>query len=193
MLAMVAGIQLSALGALRFVRAYIQPTPGMSPSLEYGDHVVASHVWDKLERGEVILFDYPMDPSKVYVKRLIGLPEDTVEIRDGRLILNGSPVDTRPTDAPCEPRCSIFQERLDGNVYSVMHGNMGAPPESQTFGPERIPKGHLFVLGDNRDNSADSRYWGYVPIELVRGKPKFIYWSSDENGIRWNRINRVVE
>jgi signal peptidase I len=60
-------------------------------------------------------------------------------------------------------------------------------------GPERIAKGYLFVLGDNRDNSADSRYRGYVPLEMVRGKRRFIYWSSDESGIRWNRINQVIE
>jgi signal peptidase I len=200
--AMVAITSLAGLGTTRFVRSYRQPTIAMSPSLEQGEYFVASHVWDQHKRGEVIVFDYPMDPSKAYVMRLIGLPEDTVEIRDGMLILNGSPVDTQATDTPCDPRCSIFQETLDGNVYSVTRLNDdyfkelwgGAKRDDpRTFGPERIPEKHVFVLGDNRDNSADSRYWGYVPIELVRAKPKFIYWSSGEFGIRWSRINRMVE
>lgn len=188
---MIAVTQLAGLGTLRFVRAYRQSTPSMSPSLEQGDYFVASHVWDQLERGEVIVFDYPRDTSKTYIMRLIGLPGDTVELRDDRLILNGNPVDTVATETPCGAQCSIVQETLNGNVYSVrhVHGRYDSPP----FGPERIPDGHVFVLGDNRENSADSRFWGSLPIELVRAKPKFIYWSSDEYGIRWSRINRVVE
>ena len=190
--AMVAVLQLGVFTSTRLARGYRLPTPSMSPTLETGDYVMTSHIRDNLERGDIIAFDHPLDPGTVLIKRIVGLAGDDVEVRDGRLILNGTPVDAKPTDARCpaDAACSILHETLDGKTHTVV---LFGRPDSQTFGPERVPQGHLFVMGDNRDNSADSRHWGTVPVTLVLGKPKFIYWSSGDSGIRWNRINQVVQ
>jgi len=183
---------------IQFVRAYRMPTPSMYPSLEVGDHFLSSHILDKPQRGQVIVFRYPPDPTKSYVQRIIGMPGDTVEIRRGDLILNGNRVDKQPLRDRCgtlEMDCNLWQETIEGNSYkiAIVEEDSLADPSSHEFGPVIVPDGELFVLGDNRDNSADSRYWGFLPIELVQANPRFIYWSSGDSGIRWDRITKVVK
>jgi signal peptidase I len=170
----------------------------MYPSLEVGDLFLSSHVLDKPQRGQVIVFRYPPDPARSHVQRVVGLPGDTVEIRRGDLVLNGSLIDKRLLSDPCgtlQMECTIWQETIDGNSYkiAIVEEESLADPASRDFGPVTVPAGQLFVLGDNRDNSADSRYWGYLPIELVQANPRFIYWSSGDSGIRWNRIAKIVK
>jgi signal peptidase I len=192
----VAGSVAGVIGT-QFARAYRMPTPSMYPSLEVGDLFLSSHVLDKPQRGQVIVFRYPPDPERSHVQRVIGLPGDTVEIRRGDLVLNGSLIDKRPLSDPCgtlQMECTIWQETIDGNSYkiAIVEEESLADPASRDFGPVTVPAGQLFVLGDNRDNSADSRYWGYLPIELVQANPRLIYWSSGDSGVRWNRITKVV-
>lgn len=118
-----------------------------------------------------------------------------MDFQKGSLVLNGSPVSVRITEEVCETvglKCSIWLETIGSRSYRIArttYDSALAPWQ----GPQVIPNGHFFVLGDNREHSSDSRYWGTVPLESVRGKARFIYWSSDEQGIQWDRINRVVE
>ena len=191
---MIAAVTLGTEGLRRLARMYRLPTPAMYPTLESGDYIMTSHVWSVIERGDVIAYTYPLDEAKSYVHRVVGLPGDTIEIRDERLILNGNPVEMKPTDQVCQTlgrSCTIWRETIGTKTYSI--ALMNESRFAQPFGPEVIPEGHLFVLGDNRENSADSRYWGYVPMDLVLGKPRFVYLSWNESGIQWNRINLAVE
>jgi len=177
--------------ALRLVRADSLPTDSMYPTIEGGDHVMTSRILGTLHRGDLIVFDYPLDPTKRYLKRIVALGGDTIEIRQGQIILNGEPVERLASGQSCgvyEKKCTIRQETLDGKTYRVALLNDGITVDriSREFGPVTIPEGQVFVLGDNRDNSADSRYWGNVPVELITAKPKFVYWP-------WTRINQRVE
>jgi len=177
--------------ALRLVHAVSFPTPSMYPTIESGDHFMVSRIVGTLRRGDLIAFDYPLDPSKQYVKRIVGVGGDSIELRRGQLILNGKPVERVSSDEPCrmdDTKCTIWREILDGKTYRVALLNDGIPVDrtSREFGPVTIPEGQVFVLGDNRDNSADSRYWGNVPVELITAKPKFVYWP-------WSRFNQRVE
>lgn len=126
----------------------------MEPNLRTGERVLASRfgfIFGGVKRGDVVIFKYPCDPTKNYVKRVIGLPGDTVEIRHGLMYVNG--------------------ERLhEPYKQFAAHGN---------YGPERVQQGKLFVLGDNRDQSNDSRYWGELPLNLVEAKAIMLYWPLD--------------
>jgi signal peptidase I len=117
----------------------------------------------------VVVFKFPLDTRKDYIKRVIGLPGDRVELVDKQLFINGQPTE--------DPRAS----------YSIS-GNM------RMFGPVTVPAGHLFVMGDNRDESSDSRVWGFVPRPNLKGKAFLIYWSWDRKnyGVRWNRLADIV-
>ncbi len=123
----------------------------MEPNLRTGERVLASRIpylVGNINRGDVIIFRYPHDPSKNYVKRVIGLPGDSVQIRGGELFINGEPLP--------EPYRQL-----------TAHGD---------YGPERVKPGNLFVLGDNRDQSNDSRYWGELPLANVEAKALLRYW-----------------
>jgi signal peptidase I len=182
----------------QFARTYQMLTPAMYPSLEVGDRFMSSRIVRKPERGQIIVFSYPLNRRISSVQRVVGLPGDTIEMRHGELILNGSLVDRRPLSDSCKTlgmECTVWQETIDGSVYkiAIVKEEYLVDPASREFGPATVPNGQLFILGDNRDNSADSRYWGYLPIEFIEAKPKFIYWSSGDGHIRWNRIAKSVK
>jgi len=195
---MIVASYMAGVVGIQFARAYRMPTPSMYPSLEVGDRFLSSRILGNLQRGQVIVFNYPRDRTKSYVQRLVGLPGDTIEMRRGELIVNGKLINKDPLSDSCgtlEMECTIWKETIDGNTHKIamVKEEYLFDPRSREFGPVTVPAGQLFVLGDNRDNSADSRYWGYLPIELVRAKPKVIYWSSGDTGIRWNRISKIVQ
>jgi len=184
--------------ALALIRADSQPTDSMYPTIEAGDHLITSRIFGRVGRGDLIIFDYPLDPTKRYLKRIIGVAGDTVEIRGGQVILNGKPIERMSSGQRCalyDFKCTIWRETLAGKTYriSILDDSSYVEKTSREFGPVVIPNSYVFVLGDNRDNSADSRYWGNVPVDLIRTKPKFVYWSSSQSGIRWNRINQVLD
>lgn len=154
-------------------------------------------------RGDVIVFQYPLNPQQSYVKRLIGLPSDTVEMRNGALYLNGLPqreqyvFHSQPNGEPAEDQ---FQWQ---NPYLVRTAEASVVyhPSSNTWGPLIVPPKSYFVLGDNRDNSADSRYWGFVADSLVKGRPLVVYYSYERDAmhrfpwltnIRWSRLGAWV-
>ena len=155
------------------------------------------------QRGDVIVFQWPVDPSKNFVKRLVGIPGDTLMMSEGDLYVNGkrqaeryvshSEPEADPTNADFE-----WQKKY---LVKTAEAASSAPPSRNNWGPLVVPKDEYFVLGDNRDNSLDSRYWQFVPDSLIRGRPMFVYYSYDPDSldrmswltrIRWTRIGERV-
>lgn len=190
-----AEVLIIALALALFIRTFIIqafkiPSGSMIPTLEIGDHILVSKFsygvripftdicfldFRKPEREEIIVFREPRQGKKDYIKRVIGLPGDRVELKDKVLYING-------------------QIREDSHAYFA--GNRFRP-EIDNYGPVTVPEGHYFMMGDNRDNSSDSRVWGFVPFENIRGKALIIYiswvihdaWNID---VKWNRIGKVI-
>jgi len=171
------------------VEAFNIPSGAMLPNLLIGDHVMVKKGHDA-ERGAAIVFGYPPDPAVDYVKRVVAVGGDVVEMRGGVVIINGSPLPQTAIagEVPCGEegaRCAAAREDNGAHSYAILT-DPARPPQS--FGPVTVPAGHLFVLGDNRDNSSDSRVWGTVPAANVRGTVSLVYWSQDNTGVRWSRI-----
>jgi signal peptidase I len=152
------------------VKAYKMPSGSMEPTLLVGDHILVNKFIyrnAKPQKGDIIVFEYPPDPSKDFVKRVAGIPGDVLEIRNNEVIIHRNE-NERKSEKP--------------------HANSNH--SKRFFGPITVPEDVLFVLGDNMDHSYDSRFWGYVPIEKVKGKVVSVYWSwnSDPLTVRWKRI-----
>jgi signal peptidase I len=155
------------------------------------------------QRGDVVVFDWPVDPTKTFVKRVVGLPGDTLEMRDGRLAVNGRWQTERfahRTPSTADVMAVQF-DWLRAALLPSAYASPGARPTRNAWGPLVVPHHHLFVLGDNRDNSSDSRYWGFVPDSAVRGQPVLIYYSVVPDSlnpgpwfsrVRWKRIGELV-
>jgi signal peptidase I len=173
------------------VQAFKIPSGSMEPTLEIGDHILVNkfiygvkipflsiHLFplENPQRGDVIVFIYPLDKSKDFIKRVVAVQGDTVRIVNKKLYINGSEV--------ADPY-AVYKE---DTVFSA------DVQKRDNFGPVTVPAGCLFVLGDNRDRSLDSRFWGFVPLEDVRGKAFIIYWSWDSLGttVRWTRIGHLI-
>lgn len=140
------------------------PTTSMEPALQNDDFLVVdlgAYKNSKAERGDLVVFKYPLDPSKLFVKRVIALEGETVEIKNKEVIVNGKALE--------EP----YKTHKDSAVEKIR----------DNFGPITIPPGACFVLGDNRDLSADSRHWGNVPLANIKGKPLYVYWAKDKKRI----------
>ncbi len=154
--------------------------------------------------GDVIVFQWPEDPTKNFVKRLVGLPGDTVGMKDGVLVRNGQYLNeryTRHVDPHYDPSGDEFHWQR-GFLTRVARAERTYRPSRNNWGPLVVPAGHYFVLGDNRDNSLDSRYWGFVPDSLVRGSPLIVYYSYVPDSstsmdwvrhVRWKRLFSRVE
>jgi signal peptidase I len=267
------------------VEAFKIPSGSMIPTMEIGDHIFVNKFiygvripyttkrffkWREPKRGEVIVFMNPCEPDKDFIKRVVAVEGDTVEVRCDLLYINGEAVDTHQRvfddDAPCsywdldeypsgETRwdrkpCSMYIEKHGGFTYSTIHGaerpntdrkreanpdgpytllagdrdfpgftaprcenedprplkeqiaSWGEIVETKSDGgvcsPQRhyvVPDGHVFVMGDNRDNSSDSRAWGSVPVDNIKGKAMFIWWSSqsgEAGGVQFQRMGKFV-
>jgi len=165
------------------VQAFKIPTGSMEQNLLIGDHILvnkfvygpASSPLEgyllprrQVERGDVVVFKFPDEPSRDFIKRCIGLPGDHIELVDKQLFVNGDLVEdegfTYHTDPRTYPRSLYLHDsyRFRDN-----------------FGPYTVPEGHYFFLGDNRDNSNDSRFWGTVPAKFIKGRAFMVYWSFD--------------
>ena len=156
------------------------------------------------QRGDVVVFEWPDDRSKNFVKRLIGLPGDTVESREGVVWLNSKPLAEGyvvHTD-PNEDRSGEEFRWQNNYLVRRAEASVSYHPSRNTWGPLIVPERSYFVLGDNRDNSYDSRYWGFVPDSLIKGRPLIIYYSYARDtarhfsswltNVRWGRIGERV-
>ena len=178
------------------VQAFKIPSESMKPTLLVGDHILVNRLnygfgleipllnrlgrevihFSTPKRGDVIVFIYPGDRSKDFIKRVIGLPGEKVEIKERKIYIN---------DRLIEDPWGVFTK---GNPSPIL----------DNYGPETVPPNSLFVMGDNRDNSQDSRYWGFVPLDDVLGKAFIRYWSWDLRArslvsrVRWERIGSLI-
>ncbi len=193
---------LIALFALRWtvVEPYVVPTGSMEPTLKTGDRLYASKCsydvrfpfteWvlfrtGEVKRGDIVLFRAPRDPRITYVKRAVAIPGDTVEFRNGEFWVNGEMVARNEapnrgvmSDINDEKEKSLYIENLTGvNHYMILDRRFDGH-FMRSLEPIRVPEGHLFAVGDNRDNSNDSRFWGFVPLENLKGKAIFIWFSG---------------
>jgi signal peptidase I len=201
------------------VEAFKIPSGSMIPTLQVGDHIFVNKFiygirvpWSldlkfgmsyrKPRRGEVIVFIYPKEPDKDFIKRIVAIEGDTVEVRDNVLYVNDKPVARKHLDdctyEDYEEQSARWEERRgecwsetldDGTTYTTVFDKNGPAHSSR---PQHVPPNSVFVMGDNRDNSHDSRFWGFVPFELIKGKAMVIWWSSGEPE-GWIRVARMFK
>jgi signal peptidase I len=216
-----------------FIRAFVIeafkiPSGSMIPTLSIGDHIfvnkfiyglrvpfTSSHFLEFREpkRGEVIVFVYPVDKSKDFIKRVVGVPGDKIHFEGTTVSVNGVELPKKPVEVienpedkktlivkgasvdripyvPDHENYDFYEEETDGTRHLVQYDKAYARP----FFDTEVPPGHFFVMGDNRDNSADSREWGFVPAGYVKGKAMFVWLSldKDQGGIRWHEFGRWV-
>lgn len=174
------------------VQAFQIPSESMENTLLIGDYLLVDKLhfgqdgfWDKVipyrpvRRGDIIVFHYPVDPSVHFVKRVVGIPGDKIRLIDRRVFVNGVPLN-EPYVHYFRPHDSYRDEfpRLDLSVMPSVSGTWWTQMQKLVDDNQLIiPEGNYFVMGDNRDDSLDSRYWGFVPRENIVGRPLLIYWS----------------
>lgn len=197
------------------VEAFRIPTGSMENTLLVGDFLLVNKAvfgsripftelrlpgFAQPSRGDVVVFTPPHDFGKNYVKRLVALPGDTIEMRDKALRVNGDWVD-EPFARHTDPLDTSSPAMLWQCEYRLSAIADACRPTRDNWGPLLVPDGHALVLGDNRDDSEDSRYWGFVPISEIKGEPLFVYFSFDPGSlrklpwlsdIRWRRIGETV-
>lgn len=192
------------------VQAFKIPSGSMIPTLMIGDHILVSKLaygfqlpqdcefqvsfppvacfsstfvvnFDPPQRGDIIVFRYPEDENKDFIKRVIGLPGDTLHIQNKQVMVNG---ELLQDDA--------YTQRIDPGIID------GRINPRDNLGPVTVPPDSYFVMGDNRDQSLDSRFWGFVRMEKIKGRAFLVYWSWNGQGswtdwIRWDRIGKFIE
>ena len=170
-----------------FVRTFVLqafkiPTGSMENNLLIGDHLLVNKFIDaptatglertllpigQIRRGDVLVFKYPVEPDRDFIKRVIGLPGETLELKQKKIYINGKPLD--------EPYVHFLEEpHRNAELSEVTSSDV-----RENYGPVKVPPNQYFMMGDNRDNSADSRYWGFMPRDYVKGKALLIYWAYE--------------
>lgn len=232
---------LTALLVAFFIRSFVIeafkiPSGSMIPTLMIGDHIFVNKfiyglripftkkkivTFGTPERGEAVVFMYPMDESKDFIKRVVGLPGDRILVQGDDLYVNGQPTERQAIQVQPEDGSETRLLKVIPDAVAAQAGSREIPasPGWQEYGYSvetlgkvhhlvqydnrpsyartefDVPPGHLFVMGDNRDNSSDSRDWGFVPMENVKGKAMFIWLSInyDRKNLRWNRFGKWIE
>jgi signal peptidase I len=180
------------------------PTSSMANTIIPGDHLVVKKVWGDIKRGDLVVFSYPKQPSVKYVSRVVGLPGETIEVRDKLVFIDGKELPERRVLVKRNFDVDILEElSAEGaGPYQVYYafpraaGDMRTNPDMNfgAKGPFQIPENQYFMMGDNRDNSYDSRFQGTIPRDSIWGKPTKIYWSESRVGsVRWDRISTGVK
>lgn len=187
----IAAVLIALLITTFIVKMYKIPSRSMVPTLLVGDQLVVNKfiygikipyfrntilsITDP-QRGDIVVFIYPQDRSLDFIKRVIGTGGDKIEIKDKKIFINGK----------------VFTDNI--GIYSDKMIYPASLQPRDNFGPVTVPKGSLFVMGDNRDESMDSRFWGFVDLKDVQGKAFIIYWSwnPDEQNIRWQRLGKLL-
>lgn len=192
-----------------FVQAFKIPSGSMIPTLLIGDHILVSKLaygfqlpkdcefqvsfppvtcysstmltrFDSPQRGDIIVFRYPEDENKDFIKRVVGIPGDTVAVKNKKVLVNGEVLEDKE-----------FTQRVDPGIID------GRINPRDNFGPVTVPPDSYFVMGDNRDQSLDSRFWGFVKMDKIKGRAFLVYWSWNGHGtwtnwIRWERIGKLI-
>ena len=199
------------------VEAFTIPSGSMLPTLQIGDDIFvakpayglriplterALFVWSRPARGDVVVFSHPNDGQDI-IKRVVATGGDTVMLRRGVLFVNNRPVPASPLEGPCTYRDFVEMERrweerdCDARVETlgsrryVTYTSPGA--HQRDFGPVNIPRGEVFMMGDHRDDSNDSRYFGTVQVALIKGRALIVWWSrGGPDGVRWGRLGHPV-
>jgi signal peptidase I len=214
------------------VEAFQIPSGSMIPTLEVGDHIFVSKfsygigipfTYKKLvqfgtpRRGDVIVFRYPADPEVDYIKRVVALPGEKIEVRKNEIFIDGKLMPREHIQGPCsyeegpagqgERKCELWLEQLEQSGHVRQHQVYQDPNQTPTqYGPTVVPPNHVFVMGDNRDNSNDSRVWGTVPQHFIKGRALIVWWSRGPTSgnisvsgasewfgaIRWSRFFSLV-
>ncbi len=198
------------------VEAFKIPTSSMEGTLLVGDFLLVNKAvygprlpgtdillpgFAEPKRGDVVVFHPPHEPEKNYVKRVVGVASDTLEMRDKRLYLNGAPVH-EPYVRHVDGRGDAVHPDMEWQSHHLIASEPRRyHPTRDNWGPIVVPQGRFFVLGDNRDNSEDSRYWGFVSRDEIRGRPAVVYYSFEPTAqeslpwlstVRWARIGTVI-
>jgi len=173
------------------IQAFKIPSGSMKETLKIGDHILVNKFIYGVKipflqttiipitnpkRGDIVVFKFPEDPSKDFIKRVIGVGGDVIEVRDKKVYVNSKLLN------------HDFGMHTDSYIFPA------SVQPRDNFGPVVVPPHSLFVMGDNRDQSYDSRFWGFVDLKAVKGKALIIYWSWDKDnfGVRWNRIGHLL-
>jgi signal peptidase I len=219
-----------------FVEAFKIPTGSMEGTLLVGDFLLVNKLVYGAEvpftgvklpalrnpnHGDIIVFQWPVDRTKNFVKRIVGLPGDTLEMREGELIRNGKALKESYVSHTSPPGGDVSDDEFNWQQAFLLSAHHPVPatprapvgvrtlapssdyhPSRNNWGPLVVPEKNYFVLGDNRDNSLDSRYWGFVADSLVRGQPMVVYYSYDPDGavkldwltrVRWKRFGEMIQ
>jgi signal peptidase I len=194
------------------VEAFKIPSGSMIPTLAVGDHLLVNKfiygprlpftdirifTWEEPRRGDIIVFKFPQDESKDF----IGLPGDKIQIINGKLCINDRAVKLTPVGPPADESVEsgqsfgtpmFYDEQLGTITHEIQYFH---DQSGENFGPKVVPQSSVFVMGDNRDNSQDSRFWGFVKYNKILGRALIIYWSWDGNDrwVRWERIGSLIK
>jgi signal peptidase I len=180
------------------VQAFKIPTGSMEPNLLVGDHLLVNKFvfapaatalermllpMRDIRRGDIIVFKFPEEPERDFIKRVVGLPGDSVELKSRQVFINGK----------------LIEEPYAHYLFPVSDGESESYDVRAKYGPVTVPARHYFMMGDHRDNSQDSRYWGFLPEHYIKGRALTIYWSFESQpganpitgiltGTRWRRL-----
>ena len=174
------------------LQAFKIPSGSMKDTLLIGDHILVNKFiygvklpylqkviipFKHPQRGDIIVFKFPIEPEKDFIKRVVGVAGDVIEGRNKTIYVNGKPL------------VENYTIKTDPHIFPA------GTQARDNFGPITVPENSLFVMGDNRDQSFDSRFWGFVDLRMVSGKAFMIYWSwnTDKFSVRWNRIGDLLE
>ena len=174
------------------IQAFKIPSGSMKETLLIGDHILVNKFIYGIKipftqttivpikdpkPGDIVVFEFPEDPEKDFIKRVIGVAGDVVEVHDKKVYVNHKLLNHDP------------------GIYTDPYSFPASVQPRDNFGPVKVPPNSFFVMGDNRDQSYDSRFWGFVDLKAVKGKALIIYWSWDKTnfGVRWNRIGHILE